>query len=146
MLTKLFKVFSPKKRARTTTLEHRGEHHDLREIFDRINEEYFEKTLDLRITWSGDKKSRPRRSIRLGSYHLKSKIIKIHRFLDQAHIPSYYVSSVVYHEMLHHVLPPKRKNRRWQIHHPEFNAREKQFKEHALAKDYSKLLKKRLFG
>jgi hypothetical protein len=123
-----------------------GLHHDLGLIYKQINEEYFGGELDLHITWSGNARLLPRGSIRLGSYHPHAGLIKIHRVLDREHIPVYFISSIVYHEMLHHVVPPlKPKKGRRQIHHPEFRQREKQFKEYQLAQEFSRTLTKSLF-
>ncbi len=139
------KQFFKKKKARRVLVDHRGDHYDLKAIYDQINGLYFANALDLRITWAGSKKAAPKRSIRLGSYHMQTQVIRIHRFLDQAHIPDYYISFIVYHEMLHHVLPPVR-GRRTRIHHPEYKAREKEFQEYALAKEYGEQLRKQLFA
>lgn len=146
MLRKIIKLLTIKKRSRRLILRSQGEHWDLKQIYHKINGEYFEGSLDLHITWYGSKQFIPRTRIRLGIYHSLHKVIKIHRILDQAHIPEYFVSSIVYHEMLHYVLPPiKEKNRKRQIHHGAFIAREKQFKDYSLAKDFSQTLKKQLF-
>lgn len=118
-----------------------SEHYQLQEIYDRINAKYFNNEVDVSIVWFGNKQARPRTRIVLGSYHKGKKRIKIHRLLDQAHIPDYFISFIVYHEMLHHVHPPiKRKNKRWQIHHPEFKLRETQFESYHLAKQYKLFL------
>lgn len=146
MFKKIFKFLTAKKRPRTLILRSQGQQWDLKEIYHKINKQYFESALDLHITWFGNKQFVPRTRIRLGVYHSLSKVIKIHRVLDQEHIPEYFISSIVYHEMLHHVLPPiKKRSRKRHIHHAEFVAREKQFKEYQLAKDFSQVLKKKLF-
>lgn len=146
VFNRIFKFLIAKKRSRNLILRSQGEHWDLKEIYHKINLQYFDNALDLHITWYGNKQFVPRARIRLGVYHSLSKVIKIHRVLDQAYVPEYFVSSIVYHEMLHHVLPPvKKKNRKRQIHHAEFIEREKQFKEYLPAKDFSEILKKKLF-
>ncbi|MBS3904265.1 MAG: hypothetical protein KGZ39_02940 [Simkania sp.] len=146
MLKRLSRLFSVKKRSRTINLYPRGDLYDLKQIYDKLNERYFCNQVDLHITWFGNKKFRPRSRIRLGSYHPQHRMIKVHRVLDQAHVPEYAVSFVVYHEMLHHVLPPiqKKKGRR-HIHHREFLVREKQFQEYTLAKEFRVVLKTILF-
>lgn len=126
---------------------HQGEHYNLQEIYDQINREYFEGKLSLQITWSGMKNHLPKRKVILGSYHQDQALIRIHRRLDQAHVPYHFISFIVYHEMLHHVLPPlKRTKNGRRIHHPEFVEQEKQFKEYELVKETKKSLKKGWFA
>lgn len=144
------KLFGRKKQRKTVfkaaPVELSGEVHDLREIYDRMNALYFEGALDLPIQWFGNKQTSVRTRITLGSYNHQTQQIKIHRILDQAHIPKYFIDSIVYHEMLHHVLPPIRRRRgRRHIHHTAFVARERQFQQHALAQEFSKSFKKSLF-
>ena len=138
--------FKRKKRQRTIYLTEEGQHHHLGEIWDRVNAEYFEGRLQLKITWFHRRfKEAPRRII-LGSYHFKPQLIRINNYLDQAHIPSYFVEYIVYHEALHHVLPPR--PGKWgkrAIHHAEFKALEKKFKHYDQAKAYSKEIKSALF-
>lgn len=142
-----FKFFRTPRRERRILLKHQGEHANLKEIYDKINSAYFENRLNLHITWFGNKESRHRRRIILGSYNQEKKLIKIHRRLDQAHIPPHFLSFIVYHEMLHHLHPPLKARRgRRRIHHLEFAQQEKQFKEYALAKETEKLLKKEWFS
>ena len=47
----------------------------------------------------------PRRSIKLGSYSATERLIRVHPALDRPWVPRYFVSYIVYHEMLHHVIP-----------------------------------------
>lgn len=128
----------PKKR----TLQHTplGVHYNLQEIYDNLNARYFDGRLQLKITWFGNQ-SRPATSRRiLGLYLFQEKVIKIHRLLDHPDFPPYFISYVVYHEMLHNVFPPlkkKRKQRR-RIHHADFKEHEKKFAEYAEAKQWEK--------
>jgi hypothetical protein len=112
-------------------LRTRGKSHDLREIFDRVNEGYFGGNLnEVLITWgrrSGTRKT-PRTSIKLGSYSAQERLVRIHPVLDRAWVPRYFVSYVVYHELVHHVVPPIRVNGYTQLHPPEFLRRERQFR------------------
>src|ERR1700689_2946450 len=112
-----------------------GGHYDLNTIYDDLNASYFGSKLDLGITWFGSAQRKARRHRKLGLYCFQSKVVKIHRLLDQPHFPPYFISYVVYHEMLHSVCPPvKAKRGRYQIHHPDFKKREKQFAQYAAAK------------
>lgn len=119
---------------------HQGEHYHLKELYDQINHKYFESKLDLKIMWVGNKHSKPRRRVMFGSYNPDLQLIKIHRRLDQPHIPPYFISFVIYHEMLHHVAPPlknRRKEKR-RIHHSAFSQKEREFEHFLLVKAFRK--------
>ena len=106
-----------------------GRCHDLRELRDEVNRECFAGRLALEIGWG--KNSRPRRrgsySIRLGSYDLKKGFVRIHPVLDQAEVPRWVVKTIVFHEMLHAVIPPIEGPGRRSIHPPEFREAERAF-------------------
>jgi hypothetical protein len=105
-----------------------GEHHDLRAIFDELNARYFENRIDAAITW-GPRAGRPRRrnSIKMGSYSVEDRLIRIHRSLDRAFVPRFFVSWIVFHEMLHQVHDIRVKNGRREFHSKEFLADEAGF-------------------
>jgi hypothetical protein len=134
---KLFRWFSKKKpKARLSTHNH---HHDLKLIYEQVNNDYFQGKVLLPVTWFGSRTRRPKRRFRFGSYNLQTTTVKIHRMLDDPSVPDYCVAFILYHEMLHHVLPPlKLKGGRRKIHHPAFVLREKEFREYALAQDFLK--------
>jgi hypothetical protein len=105
-----------------------GEHHDLRQIFDDLNARYFEDRIEASITW-GARTGRPRRrnSIKMGSYSVEDRLIRIHRSLDRAFVPRFFVSWIVFHEMLHQVHDIRVKNGRREFHSKEFLAAEARF-------------------
>jgi predicted metal-dependent hydrolase len=147
LLRSLFSILKPQatpRAPRKERLSHAGQYYDLKKIYDQINEEYFEKKISLSITWSGssDRTARTRRL--LGSYHQKKRLIKIHRLLDNNIFPEYFLSYVVYHEMLHHAYPPKQRGKQ-RIHHATFKEREKDFREYSAAKEWEKENKKLFF-
>ncbi len=123
-----------------------GEHHNLEELFDEVKAKYFLEPLTLKIDWFGRGSTNSNSLIRLGYYNPKSALIKINRILDSPHAPRYFISFIIYHEILHHISPPlnsigsKRK-----IHHPEFKQKEKEFQEYELSQSFLKDLKKKLF-
>lgn len=120
--------------------------YNLQEIYQQLNAQYFEGKLDLQIHWFGQREFSPKRRIVLGSYHSQKKLIRIHRVLDRPHVPDYFITFIIYHEMLHHVFPPiERKNRRRQIHHRAFLEEEKRFHNYALAEEFKKTLKNAWF-
>ena len=120
------------RRKRNAPLVSRGKHHDLLELFEGINERYFSGAVNAVITWgkrpTRKAKSPPRRTIKLGSYSAVDRLIRIHPALDQKWVPRYFVAYIVYHEMLHHVIPGSRGLGRVNLHPPEFKEREKQFR------------------
>jgi hypothetical protein len=120
------------KRSRTLHLVTSGKHHDLLRIFQQINAEYFDGDVDALITWGKrpTRRSRTRSTIKLGSYSAAEKLIRIHPALDRKWVPRYFVASIVYHEMLHHVIPASRGNGRALLHPPEFRDRERLFRHH----------------
>jgi len=54
-------------------------------------------------------------------------LIVINRLLDHSSVPRYYVEFVVFHELLHELMPTSRQCGRWVHHPPEFRRRERQF-------------------
>lgn len=103
----------------------KGDHFDLKRIFDEENAAHFDGKITASITWGpesiGASKNRRNRSIRYGSYSDKQHLIRIHRVLDQAHVPEFAVRSVVHHEMLHaHLGIRELPSGRRSMHPPEF--------------------------
>jgi hypothetical protein len=112
-------------------LKTRGKAHDLREIFDRVNESYFGGTLnEVLITWGRRTRAseRARHTIKLGSYSAQERLIRVHPVLDRSWVPRYFVSYIVFHELLHHVVPPARVAGQMLLHPPEFLRREREFR------------------
>lgn len=145
LFPRLKSLFSPRQ-SRQVKLQPLGGCYDLNTIFREINASYFANQLDLRITWFGSARRKARRHRKLGLFCFRTKVVKIHRLLDQPHFPPYFISYVVYHEMLHSVCPPvKAKRGRYRIHHPDFLKREKEFTEYAAAKQWEQENKKLFF-
>jgi hypothetical protein len=119
-------------RSRKTPLHTKGKHHDLLAIFDDINERYFDGSVNACVTWgkrsNQSRRDNPRRAIKLGSYSDGERLVRVHPSLDRTWVPRYFVAYIVYHEMLHHVIPASRGEKRTLRHPPEFVEREKQFR------------------
>jgi hypothetical protein len=123
-----------KRRPRQMTLRTDGRHHDLQAIFDRLNTAHFADGLQARITWGPvTSRGRRRRSIKMGSFAVEDRIIRIHPALDQDCVPDYFVAWIVFHEMLHGKHEVKRENGRRRFHSPEFLADERQFPDYERA-------------
>ena len=123
------------RRKRNAPLVSKGKHHDLLELFETINDRYFDGGINAVITWGKRSthlakaaRGTPRKTIKLGSYSAVDRLIRIHPALDQKWVPRYFVAYIVYHEMLHHVIPGSRGLGRVNLHPPEFKEREKQFR------------------
>jgi hypothetical protein len=118
-----------------TPLVTAGQVHDLRSIYDEVNDRYFGGEVDARIAWGIESTApkRARATIKLGSYSAQERLIRIHPRLDHKGVPRYFVAFVVYHEMLHHVLPAIRENGRRVLHSAEFRLRERGYKHYARA-------------
>ena len=105
---------------------------------------------DVLITW-GRKSTRhaaKRTSIKLGSYSATERLIRIHPVLDQRWVPRYFVQYIVYHELLHHLVPEARVAGRTLLHPPEFLRREREFQQFSRAltweqKNIDRLLRSR---
>ena len=112
-------------------LRTRGRFHDLRDLFARLNEAYFGGTVTgVLVTWG--RRTRPkneaRATIKLGSYSAPERLIRVHPVLDRPWVPRYFVAYIVYHELLHHVIPMVRTGRRSIVHSPAFLREERAFR------------------
>jgi hypothetical protein len=119
-----------------TPLVTKGQHHDLLTLFHDINSKYFGGTVDALVSWgraSPVRHRRPRATIKLGSYSAVERLIRVHPNLDRSWVPRYFVEFIVYHEMLHHVIPASRGPGRGLVHPPEFRLREQQFRRYERA-------------
>jgi hypothetical protein len=116
-----------------------GEVHDLRSIFDELNAQYFADKIDAVITW-GQRIGRPRRrnSIKMGSYSVEERLIRIHRSLDRGFVPRFFVAWIVFHEMLHQVHDIRVKNGRREFHSKEFLADEAMYEHYEQAKGWER--------
>lgn len=107
-----------------------GRHYDLVEIFEELNQRFFDGLLARpelgwsRVPW--------RRT--LGHYDPSHNAIVISSYLDRPEVPRLVLSYVVYHEMLHLRYPVEHNGIRRRIHTAEFRAAEKRFPELAAVK------------
>jgi hypothetical protein len=146
LLSRWIRLFSSKKQRPKVALHTIGKHFNLKEIYDQLNGQYFDGKLDLAIGWFGAPRSLSKTRIVFGAYLPDRRWIKIHRILDQKNVPLYFVSFVIYHEMLHHVVPPiSVLGKRRKVHHRAFVEREKKFSDYALAREFREKFKRRLF-
>lgn len=116
-----------------------GDVHDLRGIYDQLNATYFDGSIDASITW-GPRIGTPRRrrSIKMGTYAVEDRLIRIHRALDRAFVPRFVVEWIVYHEMLHQVHDIKVVGGRREFHSKAFLADERRFARYAEARAWER--------
>jgi hypothetical protein len=115
----------------TSPLRIRGKVHDLGAILAAVSEEYLGTIPgEVLVTWG--RRTRPagpkRDTIKLGSYSAEERLIRVHPVLDRKWVPRYFVSYIVYHELLHHLIPAGTSGRRDTVHPPELLRREREFK------------------
>jgi hypothetical protein len=119
---------APRNRAHLN-LTHRGYHHNLKEVFDRLNHRYFDSRLEVPITWGRSREGSRRHSIDFGCYDPDSRIIRINPSLDRRWVPGVFVDYIVHHEMLHASLGIRAlANGRRDIHSPRFKEEEEKFR------------------
>jgi predicted metal-dependent hydrolase len=112
----------------------RGRYIDLEEMFDRLNETYFGRTLQKpRLSWSAKKAHYV-----LGRFDSTQSTIFISRIFDSAEIPLYVVEYVMFHEMLHMKHHSEVRHSRLIVHTRDFKIEEKQFSQYKEAKSWLK--------
>jgi hypothetical protein len=128
------------RRKRGAALMSKGRHHDLLALLNEVNDRYFSGNVNALITWGNRpaRSNRRRKTIKLGSYSGVDRLIRIHPALDRGWVPRYFVAYIVYHEMLHHVIPGSRGLGRVNLHPPEFKERETQFRHFDRALDWER--------
>ncbi|HVS19217.1 MAG TPA: hypothetical protein VMT18_11500, partial [Planctomycetota bacterium] len=117
---------------RRERLSTRGRHHDLdalaRELLTREFAGVFEaRGGPPRVTWGRAGPSRSRHSLRLGSYDYAARVVRIHRVLDAALVPDWFVRYVLFHELLHAALEEPDVAGRRVLHGPRFRERESRY-------------------
>ena len=108
-----------------------GEFFDLPAIFDQLHVRYFQSAAALAgyvITWGRRRRLPPREYFVFGSIQEDDRIIRIHPGLDAPWVPGWFLEYVVYHEMLHAIVPDESlPGGRRRVHTPEFQRRERLF-------------------
>ncbi len=122
-------------------LRTRGRVHDLFAVLSDVNESHFGGSVtDVLVTWGRRTApaDRKRQTIKLGSYSATERLIRVHPALDNDWVPRYFVSYIVYHELLHHVIPAVRGGGRALLHTPEFQRREREYRQYERAIEWEK--------
>ena len=114
---------------RQLNLRHEGRYFDLQRIFADLNQRYFRNRLrGYEVKWGRRRKHRPKEYFIFGSIQEEDRVIRINPLLDQPFVPGWFLRYVLYHEMLHSVVPDEPAGRgRRRVHTEEFNRREQKF-------------------
>lgn len=117
---------SPRMRSAT------GEVFDLEELFEQINQKYFDHKVEIdHLGWSLRKRKRI-----LGHFDAAHSAIVIDRSLDNPLVPSYVVEYVLFHEMLHVQMGEEVRNGIRYVHHKRFKKVERQFPDYRRAQQF----------
>jgi hypothetical protein len=109
---------------------------DLDEVFESLNRRFFHGLMGRpTLTWSAHFAKRM-----LGHYDAAHNTIVVSRVFDRPGTPRYAIEYLLYHEMLHLKHPVKVRAGRRCVHSREFQAEERLFPEHDLAREYLKRL------
>lgn len=109
----------------------RGAVHDLRELADELLDsdlaaDSFPLGEPPALTWG--RRGRARRQLQLGSFEPERNLVRMHPVLDQPAVPRFFVRYVLFHELLHAVMPtPKSADGRAVHHSPAFRRRERAY-------------------
>src|ERR1700741_1547509 len=121
---------------RQLNLQHEGKYFDLRANFDRLNQRFFGgKLRGYKVVWGRKRKRRPKEYFIFGTIQEEDRVIRINPALDQPFVPGWFLRYILYHEMLHSVVPDETlsPNRR-RVHTEEFNRREREFRHYRRAR------------
>ena len=115
---------------RQLNLRHEGLYFDLQAIFNRLNERYFRGRMrGYEVRWGRRRKQRPKEYFIFGTIQEEDRVIRINPALDQPFVPLWFLQYILYHEMLHSVVPDEEMpGGRRRVHTEEFNRRERAFR------------------
>jgi hypothetical protein len=114
----------------------RGEHHDLEEIFERLNRQFFDGLMGRPLLGWTRRASRTM----LGHFDPSHNAIVINRVFDGPRAPLVTLEYVMFHEMLHLRYPVDHNGSRRRVHTREFREAEKKFPRLAEVKEMLKRL------
>jgi len=114
---------------RQFVFEHEGRYFDLRRLFDKLNAKYFNNALRrYRIIWGRRRRLRPRMYLVFASIQEEDRLIRVHPLLDASFVPQWFLEYVLFHEMLHAVVPDEfDSSGRRRVHTERFRELERRF-------------------
>jgi predicted metal-dependent hydrolase len=111
-----------------------GKYYNLKNIFDILNLKYFSNKLSVKyLGWSKYKSY-----TRLGYYDKEKELLVISNIFDSKKVPDCVIEYLVYHEMLHILIPTTTENGRRKIHPPNFRQLERNFPEYSKIQNWIK--------
>lgn len=107
-----------------------GDHFNLENVLARVSTAYFGGATDaVKIGWGRLRERRGRRrrtrSRALATYCFEDTTIRVSPVLDSPRVPDFVIDWVVYHELLHHILPIEKSGNRKRYHTTKFRTLEK---------------------
>lgn len=123
---------------RQLPLHRDGEYFNLQKIFNRLNSKYFANSLrGYVIQWGRRRRLPPKEYFIFATIQEETRTIRVHPLLDQAFVPLWFLEYVIYHEMLHSVVPDQFDSAgRRIVHHDGFSKRERNFPSYRRAKKW----------
>lgn len=122
---------SEKHEKKQIKLKQKGRLYDLGKIAKEINQRFFNGQVKYRIGWGNARpisnRTNKSRSIRYGSWSRTTGTIRIHPLLDDERVPLKFIEYIVFHEMLHAVVPSVHTEGRRYDHPENFRKLEKTF-------------------
>jgi len=114
---------------RQLNLEQDGRRFDLRTIFERLNTRHFRGRLrGYKVVWGQRRRRRAKEYFVFGTIQEEDRVIRINPRLDQPWVPLWFLEYILYHEMLHSVVPDEiGPSGRRRVHTEEFYRREREF-------------------
>jgi hypothetical protein len=117
----------------SSSLRQQGNVYDLAKIGMRVNKQHFNGRIKYQIGWGRNRSESPQRrrqqgrSIRYGSWSRTTRTIRVHPLLDDPRVPLRFVEYIVFHEMLHAVVPSDHVNGQRRDHPKSFRVLEKAY-------------------
>lgn len=107
-----------------------GRYFDLRQIFKKLNAKHFRNQLrGYTIVWGRSRRLRPVSYFVYGTIQEDERLIRIHPLLDAAFVPAWFLEYVIFHEMLHAVIPDEvYPSGRRKVHTAVFREKERRYR------------------
>jgi hypothetical protein len=102
-----------------------GTRYDLKTLFDELNEKHFQRGLQSYLRWGTPTSKTSYQSYGFDSSGTKFSLITIAGIYNHPNVPDFAIKGVLYHEMLHILIPPYKKNFRNVIHGAAFKKAER---------------------
>ena len=116
----------------------RGCRWDLSEVFDTLNGRYFQGALTSLLRWGTCASKTSYQSTRKLQDGSLAHCITIAGTYDHPDVPRFAIESIMFHEMLHIRIPPRRENGRNIMHGTDFKTMEKSFPHYGIWRQWER--------